>query len=70
LQKIKEDNLSQQFFCKVYSINVLSLKIGLDFRIFFNNPVQLFFGVQEKFTVFEKKLFGDGFNIKGFFDFF
>jgi hypothetical protein len=26
--------------------------------------------VQEKFTVFEEKLFGDGLNIKGLFNFF
>ena len=70
LQKIKKDDLSQQFFCKIYRIDSFSFEICFYESIGFNDFIQFGFGTDKQIAVFVKKFFGDRFNIKSFFQLF
>ncbi|OPZ13790.1 MAG: hypothetical protein BWZ06_01276 [Bacteroidetes bacterium ADurb.BinA261] len=70
LQKIKKNDLSQQFFCKIYRIDSFVFKIGFYERMRFNYFIQFVFGANKKSTVFEEKFIGNRFDIESFFQLF
>ena len=70
LQKIKKNDLPQQFFCKIYRIDSFGFKIGFYERTRFNYFIQFAFGANKKFAVFEEKFFGNRFDIERFFQLF
>ena len=69
LQEVQKDNLAQELFCKVVSLDPLPLEVLTCRGILFEDFIELIAYVAKEVFVALEKFLRDLFNVKGFFDF-